>query len=522
VVVARGGVPGRPLTIQGELGAVLHGGDLATGWNPEGDGRFRLDGLPWQAMHMTWDDRFVMYTGHGLKTAAKYVFGDAKGEDWDGIEVAFTSLGGSVWVRSRSGESPEQHDVTLAPISTWGGATVSIEGADHVVIRGFTIRGGDAGVYLKRASDCVIERNAIEHGKEGVLIHYGCHRVKVLDNTITLRPLGDMNWLTSGRRVRDHIVMMIKGDGRADHHGVLMMNTGHGHEIAHNKVFQHWDGIKAYSIRGFHADEDVQIVSQLLGRDIKVHHNIICETWDYAIEPMGGEVNAEYHHNLIYWSQGTRIKRIGIGPCFWYQNFYASPYRNVPAVEDRIREDPKYLKENAPSNQFYISDQNECLLYVYHNTFAGMDSMYLGRPIQWNSKNWWFLNNLCCGERSSITVWGGHGKDYHFHHNYLGHPHDRRWYEGYTGNVMAFQRMWPPGAPGLFADFRIGKDWPCREKGLDLSRPWKLDGVEHPALAGLKPGYFVGAAPDIGALQFGEDMPHVGPRPDPPPEAKKP
>jgi hypothetical protein len=62
VVVARGGVPGRPLTIQGELGAVLHGGDLATGWNPEGDGRFRLDGLPWQAMHMTWDDRFVMYT----------------------------------------------------------------------------------------------------------------------------------------------------------------------------------------------------------------------------------------------------------------------------------------------------------------------------------------------------------------------------------------------------------------------------------------------------------------------------
>ena len=512
VRIVGGGAPGKPLTVQGEPGAILHGGDVVKAWQHVGNGLYRKSGFAYQPMHMTWDDRFVLFTRRELETAGKYLFGETQPQDWEGIEVAFTSLGDTVWVRTRNGDNPDEHEVTVSPSHDDGGATVWIRNAGQVILRGFTIRGGDAGVKLENASDCVIERNRIEHGKETVELAEGCHRNKILDNVITLKTFGDMNWMTASDLTRRHIVMMIKGDGRFDHHGIHMSRSGHDNEIAYNKIRQHWDGFKMYSVRGFHAMEDIEIVSQLFMKNTTFHHNIICETWDYGIEPCGGEVNAEYHHNLLYWTQGSRIKRIGTGPAYWYKNFYACPYKGMPGVEERIRRDKNGRMLNAPGCNFYISDQNECLLYVYHNTFAGQGSVSLGRPIRRNSKNWWFLNNLLCGESRGLSVWGGHGKDYHFHYNYLGHRGNPKWYEGYKGNVEAFDRMWQPGAPGLFRGFGIREHWPCREKGLDLSQPWTLDGVTHEPLPGLKPRYFSGKAPDIGALQYGEMMPHVGPR----------
>lgn len=512
IVVNHGGLPGRPLTIQGDPGATIHGGDVVKDWEHVGNGLYKKSGLACEPIHMTWDEYFVMFTGRDMKTAAKYLFGDAKGSDWDGIEVAFTSQGNTAWVRARNGEDPNKHTVTVAPLMTCGGATVSVVDADHVIVRGFQIEGGDTGVYLKRASDCTIERNAIRHGKNGVLIHYGSHRDKVLDNYVTLGIHGEMNKLRATPLVAEHIVMMIKGDGRFDHEAVKLEYAGHDHEIAYNMIYQHWDGMKAYSIRGFYDMEDVEIVSQANGRNIRWHHNIICDTWDWAIEPMGGEVNAEYHHNLIYGSPGSRIKRIGTGPCYWYKNCYAFPYRGLPEMERNIERDKNGRIKGLPWATFYISDQNECLLYVYHNTFAGSVGVTLGRPITRNSRNWWFVNNICSNDLATMNVWGGHGKDYHFHYNYIGNSSGKEWYEGYTGNVQSFKLLWEPGTPGLFSDFRIDRDWPCRGKGIDLSKPWELDGVKNPALAGLEPGYFTGPAPDLGALQYGEEMPQVGPR----------
>jgi hypothetical protein len=48
---------------------------------------------------------------------------------------------------------------------------------------------------------------------------------------------------------------------------------------------------------------------------------------------------------------------------------------------------------------------------------------------------------------------------------------------------------------------------------LYLAAPFLLvKGIGHQPLPGLKPGYFGGKAPDIGALHYVESMPHVGPR----------
>jgi hypothetical protein len=50
-------------------------------------------------------------------------------------------------------------------------------------------------------------------------------------------------------------------------------------------------------------------------------------------------------------------------------------------------------------------------------------------------------------------------------------------------------------------DFQLTADSPARQIGIDLSKPWTLDGVTHPPLPGMEPGYFEGPRPDAGAKQ---------------------
>lgn len=68
------------------------------------------------------------------------------------------------------------------------------------------------------------------------------------------------------------------------------------------------------------------------------------------------------------------------------------------------------------------------------------------------------------------------------------------------------QRLWPAGK---MPDFRLAPDSPARGKGLDLSKPFTAGGRTDDPLPGMKPGYFAGAGPDCGALQYGESSPPV-------------
>ena len=52
-------------------------------------------------------------------------------------------------------------------------------------------------------------------------------------------------------------------------------------------------------------------------------------------------------------------------------------------------------------------------------------------------------------------------------------------------------------------DFRLTENSPARKIGIDLSRPFRLNGVEHQPLPGMRPGYFSGDRPDAGAIQYG-------------------
>lgn len=69
-------------------------------------------------------------------------------------------------------------------------------------------------------------------------------------------------------------------------------------------------------------------------------------------------------------------------------------------------------------------------------------------------------------------------------------------------NVIAAGKMlWPAHT---LPDFKLTADCDARAKGIDLSKPFTLDGKTHDPLPGIMPGYFQGTAPDCGAVQFGE------------------
>jgi hypothetical protein len=49
--------------------------------------------------------------------------------------------------------------------------------------------------------------------------------------------------------------------------------------------------------------------------------------------------------------------------------------------------------------------------------------------------------------------------------------------------------------------FVLPSDSPARNAGVDLSRPFVLNGVTHDPLPGMEPGYYSGSAPHMGAVQ---------------------
>ena len=68
------------------------------------------------------------------------------------------------------------------------------------------------------------------------------------------------------------------------------------------------------------------------------------------------------------------------------------------------------------------------------------------------------------------------------------------------------EKVWNKGGlPGL-PDLTLAPGSPACETGIDVSRPFTVNGKTYSALPGFEPGYFKGKAPAAGALQEGESM----------------
>ncbi|MGD8239103.1 MAG: NosD domain-containing protein [Armatimonadota bacterium] len=420
---------------------------------------------------------------------------------WDGVEALYGHREGVTYIRFRNGDDPNGMHLKAAPAG--GGFTLTNK--SHVVIRGFAVRGAQDSVVIEGEASRhnVIEGNHLLNGHNRAVIRDGASHNIVRDSEMTPNYFGYASpgaWGTAQPSkhtvIREHIYRVFKylvGPNSSDDRGVLLRSAGEGNEVSGNHIHAGLIGVSC-------------------GRapKLRVHHNVIHNMSSIGIltsENRGkGVHDGEFYENLVYdCNINLRIHHYNTPRDNQRREFH---YRNL-----------FYQPEGLGSHIFvhWLNDQwppetEHPEIWIYHNTFAGGRRAI--QPSGWATKggglrSTHFVNNILSSAMfcyASTAFIGGRDMIGLFDYNWVGgvyHHGVPAWFGSH--NVKAEgQQLWPHGE---MPDFRLVARSPARGKGIDLSKPFVLEGSTYQPLPGIKPGYFSGLAPDVGALQYSRTAP---------------
>ncbi|MCK4275329.1 MAG: DUF1565 domain-containing protein [Phycisphaerae bacterium] len=473
-----GGTPEAPLVLEGQPGAVIDG---SIDWTPQwveapdlAPGAYRA-GIPFQPFNLTADAKFVPGLSESKDGAAEVFVKGVKGGKKTKPDAELVHIGGLWMYRSDQGEllirfaggrNPSAVSIAVAPQE----AAVAIRGVDHCVVRGLVLQNAFWGVHTADTEGSIVEYCSITGTTHGVWMADKTRNSVVRRCDITLNPC----FPTAGGK-NAYIWNVFKDYGYSDHRGIELRNAGNGNEICYNYVHETHDGIETKSDQ-----RDPNLM-----QNTNVHHNLIVDVLDDSLEPNAGGVNCRWHHNwLRKEGTGMRIKFPVAGPLYVYRNVF----------------------DGANAWSFHDS---KATVYFYHNT------MHTRRPLHWNrsyhTEGFWFLNNIFLGTRQYEPV--DPARDQPFTGNMAPDHIDYNLYTSSspseppkTGYELHGVGVAGPDQGGIdLRTYHLHKDSPAIDAGADLSS--KFDR----ALPGCEPGYFAGAAPDIGAYEAGrEDQNTIG------------
>jgi hypothetical protein len=485
VVFKQSGAWGKPITLEGEPGAILDGSDdVLLDWQAAPDvapGAYRAKvGVPvftvvanGKILTMLREDR--VRPGQEAKRAAwdwTKLFKSGVGPSgWEGVKALalYFEKNQELLVRFQGDLDPSTLPITVSAREP----VIKISGANRCVVRGLTLRNAAYGVWIENSLGSVVENCTIGPVDYGVWLSSGSARCTVRLNEIFMNPYAgaDPRGLGAWDNWQAH-----KSGGHYDRMGIEIHKTRGGHEIHDNFIHDQWDGIED---RGA-PDENV---------GLRIHHNRIFNVSDDGLEPNGGEEDCRWNDNIVERSIcGFRIKAPTIGPLYAYRNIFfdnKEDFRNYGEVE---------LK---PAR-----------VYIYHNTSTAPAAIVSNKVFGIGTPNYHYYNNLFWTDvwwrNSSNTSlppnWKG---DYNV---YVRRGQNARWDEmrKLAGELkLEAHSIWTTGDPG-FNDF-VGRDVtlkpgsPARGHGADLSN---LLGVP-------LPGLDAGDKPDVGAIPFGRPMPKL-------------
>jgi len=428
---------------------------------------------------------------------------------WDGIEAlyypVFNSATGkyTTYIRFKNGDDPNSKIVRSSP----NGACFTLNNKHYITLRDIKTQGARYGVLItNNASHNVIDSALMITGQARVMLSEGAsfNHVRNTENHMNgLSVFKPGAWNAArfvddpARRyqeaVQEHIYWVYKhevGEGTYspdDDCGIKINNIGPGNEIYDNKIYNSLSAV----------------INSKVPEGLKIYRN---EIYGISSGALGGDNNnydLEIFDNLIY-DAGLRIqdmekpdKRIYI---------YRNKIWNYHRQGDNLY---FHFGTTTPTGQYPE-------VWVYHNTFVGG---YWGTTISNLADNYsgmpkvFFLNNIYSIDPSIVLLGYYPVNMGSFDYNWAG------------GRLPTSLPSWfgehniVGGSQQLFADetmpnFIPPKDSLARNTGLDLSRPFTLKGITYPALPGMKPGYFAGEQPDMGAVQTGIE-PTSSPSPSP-------
>lgn len=510
--IERSGTPRDPIVFQGETGAIIDGGDLVAGWEPApeiADGVYKAD-LPYEPRHMTWDNRYILgiIPARAGGDVTRFLQDDIyhRGTErteragWDGVEALYVTIDGTTYLRFSDRRDPNTAETT---ISRQRAASVRIADQSHIVIRGLTIRGAYHAVLITGdAHNNIIEDNLLMHGHHTLFVSNGASGNHLRNNEITLNfiwdELGQRREHSDAHRNTWHY---FKNVGSSNHYAIRLRDGGSDNEVYGNYIYHHWDGIGIRSAPSHSrlpmTDEEREAYAQYNQR-VRIYENHVRNMQDAVLVIKAGGVETEIFDNIFHeGSTLIRFKALHEGPIYIY--------RNRISADTHVQRDGR---AGGPPGVFIsLNDMPHTpgIAYFYHNTFVpGGSGISLGGitsdPPTRALENFWFVNNVFSPttrlfHRSSS--WGN-VMNARFDYNWAGGDIHYTFWPAQDNNILADGvRLWDDPAN---TDYRLPADSAAREAGIDLSQEWTVDGVTHPPLPGMNPGYFSGSRPDMGVF----------------------
>ena len=250
-------------------------------------------------------------------------------------------------------------------ISTHINYSTYIRDSSNIVIQNLNIQGGRYNSIISRNSHKVkligniyssSFRNIYVVGKSKNEVYYAPSDILIQGNVITnnfsvnVDPQGLNNYM---------IFLMVKeilGDG----HGVYLLNTGDNIEVKNNFLYNVANGIQSYR-------DNIEYNSE----NLAVHHNLIINSLDDALEPGGSCVSCKWYLNHIRnAAQAIRLKisdSKSVGPLYLFQN--------IVELQDKYSYDDDGVPFHNNQLALFYHTGTKVPIYIYNNSFFGSRCM---------------------------------------------------------------------------------------------------------------------------------------------------
>lgn len=545
VTFPRSGEPGKPIILEGERDAsgkwltIIDPGHLLSGWSPApeiGEGVFRLDTGGKDPYCLTLNgkqilrihDRLMALSGPGRKAGEDYEIiqmgGFAEFEKagvsgfsfltipadglvtemkeaegnlpfWRAIGALYGVRDGTLYLRFQDGRNPESLPLQAAPAAT----ALTIADQSHIVVRNLALQGAEKSIVLTgaKATDNLIEENSFRNGLWRVVITSRAANNVIRNNQITLGFYGSedfgawggtheqaqANEISQNRMMLYRAFKHLSGTDASADIGVRITAAGPGNRVSGNHIFSGLKGIHAMSTP-----------------DLTISGNVIHNMSSLGLVTLPDLWNVQVHDNLFFdCNIILRIHRYNTPSKrseYHYRNVFVQPPLEGTHIYVHYMDlDEEFGPEQEPS------------IGIYQNTFIGGNrglvcgSQRRGIPMAKTI----VLNNIISTANQPVSYLTDTGETelYQvFDYNWIGgvRPPDSKlpaWFGSQNINAVDRQ-LWSSGEWGNFQP-----PAEVQARGIDLSKDFEIGGRTFPSLPGMRPGYFSGAAPDLGAVQTG-------------------
>ena len=418
---------------------------------------------------------------------------------------------GYMYIRFADGDEPRNHKFT----ATRGNGFV-LENASHLVFRDLHLRGSRIQFHLTgKSSHNTIESCLLMHGGIRIRIEETASFTTVENCILTLGFIrSDLFKLRSHEDMRGgllyHIFKYIIAGSLSDDVGVR--DIGHHTRIAGNVFLQ---GLIAMQCRGVDCEVRDNVVREMSSCGIVTGPTTVGIFTGNLVENCGIPLRI---HRL----RGAHARREE----YHFRNLYIQDAHAGTQVfvhcESHRMPGPD-LVNYEKGTSIYKQDPPDPVdpgkIYIYHNTFwGGYDDGWICAFNVRRLSNifrtvmpFFVVNNIYKDNRIlgvKTHELAGPNLLYVFDKTVSVRPRVEPDVDKVNKvlDAEASQKIWNKNdLPGL-PDLTLAPDSPALGCGIDVSKPFTVNGKQYPAFPGFQPGYFKGNAPAAGAFQAGESQ----------------